>query len=127
MAALLASDNDSDFGYDFSAEEEALLIELAGATSTHPRPSAGAGAETSPTSASLPSAASVIDSVPGKTESVAGDDLLAMRCGREKLTLGASCRLPWSNHGHARLLQTLLCLRASSTQIVCAPLLKPSS
>lgn len=57
MATLIAPDTDSDFGYDFSPEEEQLLLQLA---SSDP---ATARDETS----------AVIDAVPGKTDSIAGD------------------------------------------------------
>jgi hypothetical protein len=63
MAAFTAFDNsDSDFGYDFSPEEERLLIQLASANHNP-----------APVLRDFDDAASVIDSVPGKTDSVAGD------------------------------------------------------
>ena len=64
MAALLTDtiDSDSEFGYDFSPEDEEALIQLASADPT-------------PATRHQPAATSVIDAVPGKTESVAGDDV----------------------------------------------------
>lgn len=62
MAALLSLDleSDSEFGYDFSPEDEEALIQLASVNSH-------------PATRRAPDIGTVIDSVPGKTESISGD------------------------------------------------------
>ena len=55
-------DNESDYGYDFSPEDEEALIQLASLQDFC--------AETGQTGSN-----SVIDALPGKTDSVAGDDV----------------------------------------------------
>lgn len=62
MATSFNSGSDSEFDFDFSPEEEQLLLQLASNTP--------AGA----TRLGESSLSIVIDSVPGKTDSVAGDD-----------------------------------------------------
>lgn len=64
MAASLPQDSDSDFGYDFSAEEEDLLLQLASNPHTNPANGAAVNAVTG-----------AIDTVPGKTDIISrGDD-----------------------------------------------------
>ena len=65
--ALVASDNDSEFGYDFSAEEEELLHQLASSKS---------GSSHLQSTVNKPNHARVaIDSVPEKAHSVYGDNV----------------------------------------------------
>lgn len=70
MAALLNYDSDCEFGYDFTSEDEALLIQLA---STEPNPAA-AGPRLEVTS--------VIDAVPARTGSDCGHDVATFRNAR---------------------------------------------
>lgn len=72
MAALLNHDSDSEFGYDFTSEDEALLIQLA---STEPNPAA-AGPRPGVTRTS------VIDTVPARTDSDCGHDVATFRNAR---------------------------------------------
>lgn len=70
MAASLAQDSDSDFGYDFSAEEEELLIQLA----SNPR-------------AAPVSGTAVIDTVPGKTDVISGEHAAILQSSSVALEL----------------------------------------
>lgn len=66
--ALIPPDSDDEFDYDFSAEEEELLLQLASKNPAHP---AQQSVFEEGNYAKL-----AIDSVPGQTESVFGDDNL---------------------------------------------------
>lgn len=92
-ATILATDSDSDFGYDLTLEDEEALFQIA--SSTDPN--------SAPRLTPLPSdpASAKIDSVPGRTESLAGDDVAplselapAYELGRQEAGLG----LAWSKH-----------------------------
>lgn len=77
MAVLVASDSDSEFGYDFSPEEEQLLLQLGSqnGASSHVDPACHSRAPAT-VNEILVSGTSIaaIDCVPGKTDSVFGDD-----------------------------------------------------
>ena len=67
--ALAALDSDSEFGYDFSVEEEELLLQLAAKNPQPLHPPNYQSKFDIKDKATL-----AIDSVPGKTESIFGDD-----------------------------------------------------
>lgn len=65
--ALVAPDSDNEFGYDFSVEEEELLLQLTSKSPQPPKRPSVFGVKDS--------AKAAIDLVPGKTESVFGDEV----------------------------------------------------
>lgn len=86
MAALLTIDSDSEFGYDFTPEDEEALILLASADPT-------------PATRHPPAATSVIDAVPGKTDSIAGDDVAILDNARTHVPKKYANRGPLTDPG----------------------------